>query len=87
MALFAVVHCGFVLHVAQRAVSVVRSGVRIGLKLFSFLGHGSLRMALDAGVFIRIHGVLMNVGAKFLVIKKRSVNVPPALFVEGARGS
>lgn len=54
MALFAVVHCRFVLHMAQRAVAVVRSGVRVGLKLFSLLGHSCFRMALDTGIFIRV---------------------------------
>ena len=46
------------LHVAQRAVAVVRRSVRVGRQLLGFLGNYSLRMALHAGVFIRILGVV-----------------------------
>ena len=58
MALFAVVDFRLMLHVAERAVVVVRGRMRIRLELLRLGSHVFALVALQAGLFIRIIRIL-----------------------------
>lgn len=75
MALFAIVDFRLMLHMAERAVSVVRSLVRIWLQSLGFCENIIAIVALQTCIFVRIHRVL-HVRPMTRLARNSKSNVP-----------